>query len=150
MMIDQPFLRVPGRTLSVFIPGKPQPQGSMKAFRVANRIAVTHAKGGELGIWRSAITTNCRDLWGETPPLDEPVVVVLEFFLPRPKSAPRRVAVPAKKPDIDKLVRAVLDGLTDAQVIADDARVVTLSAHKFFADAKHPMGARIHVRTVGD
>jgi Holliday junction resolvase RusA-like endonuclease len=135
-------------TMTAFVPGLPRPQGSMRAFKVGNRVSITHAKGGELGVWRSACATAFRDVWGDTPPLDEPVVVVIDFFLPRPASAPKRVQMPARKPDIDKLVRAVLDSLTDAQVLTDDARVVTLSASKFFASPIRPLGARVQVRVV--
>jgi Holliday junction resolvase RusA-like endonuclease len=46
-------------------------------------------------------------------------------------SAPKFVAV---KPDVDKLIRAVLDALTDAGVFRDDSRVVQVSATKIYAD----------------
>jgi Holliday junction resolvase RusA-like endonuclease len=34
------------------------------------------------------------------------------------------------KPDLDKLIRAVLDALTDAKVISDDAHICTIHALK--------------------
>jgi len=50
--------------------------------------------------------------------------------------------VPATRPDIDKLSRAVLDALTGI-VFSDDAQVADLQAHKFFADAERPVGVRV-------
>jgi Holliday junction resolvase RusA-like endonuclease len=81
-------------------------------------------------------------------PFTEPVEVRLMFFLARPKghfgtgrnadkirnSAP---AVPGVKPDLDKLVRSVLDALTGT-VIRDDSQVVGLIASKLYDDQGHP------------
>jgi crossover junction endodeoxyribonuclease RusA len=58
-----------------------------------------------------------------------PVAVALAFRMPRPKSS--KPGQPAdKRPDLDKLVRAVLDALTSAGMYEDDARVVDLRASK--------------------
>ena len=61
---------------------------------------------------------------------DVPVRVDLVFLLPKPPSRPkRRRCWPTVKPDIDKLVRAVLDALTSV-VFTDDAQVVALRVDK--------------------
>jgi len=41
---------------------------------------------------------------------------------------------PSKPPDIDKLMRAVLDSLTDAMVWTDDSLVVSVLARKVWVD----------------
>lgn len=136
------------RALDVFVPGLPIPQGSTRAFAMpgGRGARIVHANGDKLGLWRTAVTVTCHGEWGGAEAIDGPAVVVVDFYLPRPKSTPKRVTAPAKKPDLDKLGRAILDALTDASVLTDDARVVTLTLAKFFASERWPMGARIHVR----
>ncbi len=59
-----------------------------------------------------------------------PVGIDLHFGLPKPKSAPKKRRVwPDKRPDLDKLTRAVLDALTYV-VYADDSQVVEIRATK--------------------
>ena len=113
-----------GRTVSFQVVGTPVPQGSTRAF-VVNGRAVTTSKTRNLVEWRRAIADGARQANGFADPLEGPLSVTVYFTLRRPKSAPRREVWPAKRPDLDKLVRAVLDGLSvDAQVIRDDAQVV--------------------------
>lgn len=65
--------------------------------------------------------------------LDGPLQMQLRFYLPKPKSAPkRRRTWPDKKPDLDKLIRAVGDALTGI-VYTDDARIVTITASKDYS-----------------
>jgi crossover junction endodeoxyribonuclease RusA len=49
--------------------------------------------------------------------------------MPRPKSLPKRVTHMTKKPDIDKLIRAVLDALKGV-AWCDDSQVVSVYASK--------------------
>jgi Holliday junction resolvase RusA-like endonuclease len=49
------------------------------------------------------------------------------------------------KPDIDKLTRAILDGLTDGGLLADDARVVELHITKRYPTPGDPTGVGIDV-----
>lgn len=64
-----------------------------------------------------------------------PVAVVLRFCVTQPASEPaerRGWPIAQNKNDIDKLTRAVLDGLTQAEVFRDDAQVVELQAKKAY------------------
>jgi crossover junction endodeoxyribonuclease RusA len=84
-----------------------------------------------------------------------PVAVHVKFVMPRPKhhyrtgrnahllrdSAPE---YPTGKPDLDKLCRALLDSLTAAGVVKDDAQVVWLDAIKVYATFETPC-ARVRV-----
>jgi crossover junction endodeoxyribonuclease RusA len=67
-----------------------------------------------------------------------PVAYRMAFTLAKPKSAKKKNAVPDKKPDISKLIRATEDALTDAGMWEDDARVVYMSAAKFYVGDSHP------------
>jgi Holliday junction resolvase RusA-like endonuclease len=138
-------LATPG-LLDVFIPGIPKPQGSMRAFKAGGHISVVHGNGGELGVWRTAVTTGVAAAWGDQPPLDEPVAILATFHLPRPKSIPKRRRWPDRLPDLDKLVRAVLDSMTGV-AIADDARVVSIIARKHYA-TERPAGLHLMLSPV--
>ena len=122
-----------------FIPGVPAPQGSKTAFVVGKRAIVTDANREKLKPWRGIVTAHA-DL-GVT--FDCPVSVELIFIMPKPKKP--RWSTPAVKPDVDKLVRAVFDGLTDAGLLADDARVVHLLATEMYTEPGEPVGVYVKV-----
>ena len=74
-----------------------------------------------------------------------PVSVELCFYLPRGKTVRR--ALPAVKPDLDKLVRAVLDALT-GYCYKDDGQAVGVLASKQYAVDEDP-GVHITLSKVG-
>lgn len=64
-----------------------------------------------------------------------PVQLHVDFYLARPKSVPaHRRPFHTKPPDLDKLVRAVCDSLTDAGIWEDDSQVIRLVAGKDYDD----------------
>jgi Holliday junction resolvase RusA-like endonuclease len=135
-------LRAP--TLTVEVDGLPVPQGSMVALPGGRHSNVVPSNRVVLGPWREKVSAavSARMRMVGAVMLDCPVVVDLEFWLPRPKGEPRR-PYPHVRPDIDKLVRAVLDSLSGTAIV-DDSRVVRLTAEKRYAAQK--CGARIEVR----
>ncbi len=44
-------------------------------------------------------------------PLEGPIGLALVFYLPRPKSAPKRITWPAVRPDLDNYSKAIIDAL---------------------------------------
>jgi crossover junction endodeoxyribonuclease RusA len=109
----------------------------MRAFlpKGTSRPVLTSTSGEGLKNWEQAIRTEAltaRMIAG-WPVLDEPVEVYLHFLLPRPKSKPKRVWAPTTKPDLDKLVRAALDALTNV-VWRDDSIVIQIFATKSYAE----------------
>lgn len=132
-------------TLAFFVAGTPVPQGSMRAF--GSRII----QSPEVKAWRGEVTAEAltaAEAAGWEEPLDAPCQVDLTFWLPRPKR-PRWRLFAATKPDLDKLVRAVFDALCprdpDLRVLAEDSRIVALTAIKHYADADHPAGVHIEL-----
>jgi Holliday junction resolvase RusA-like endonuclease len=116
------------RSLSFQVFGDPVPQGSKRAFVVKNRPVVVDDNKATLRSWRSAVIDAARaGINGDAPELG-PIRVTLMFFLRRPQRP--KAGVPIVKPDIDKLARAVLDGMMDAGVFRDDSQVTTLTARK--------------------
>ena len=84
--------------------------------------------GGKL--WRRQLESAGRALRGSIGyTFEGPVAVDATFVLARPASAQKRLW-PHVKPDLDKLTRMLLDALTSAQVIRDDALVCELNVRK--------------------
>jgi crossover junction endodeoxyribonuclease RusA len=135
--------------------GMPRPQGSMDAQRIrggprAGQLAVFHQNHTTLLPWRDSViyalrAAHCGD------PFTGPVGVLVVFTMKRPVSLPkRRHSYPAKKPDLDKLLRGVLDAATYAGVWRDDSQVVEATARKHYtadglADVLKTPGAFIRV-----
>jgi len=136
----------------VIVAGKPITQGSM---RMAGN-TVAHAKGRELHEWRDAITVAAlREAGHGWTPLDIPVAVDVCFTVQFPKrgvhadglaadvGTPR--VPPLRKPDVDKLLRAVQDGLSPREtrpgerfkLLVDDARIVDSTARKTYPCPHH-------------
>jgi crossover junction endodeoxyribonuclease RusA len=91
--------------------------------------------------WRDTVAWNVRDAMACAAlpgPLAGPLEVRATFVLPRPPSAPKSRWAPEKKPDLDKLLRALLDACTTAGAWIDDAQVVTVTASKVYATETLP------------
>jgi Holliday junction resolvase RusA-like endonuclease len=99
--------------------------------------------------WRDTIVRQMGGLSESGPPL-EAASVRLDFVMPRPKAlSPRRITpLATKRPDIDKLARAVLDALTTAALIADDSVIVELHCTKRIAEPGEESGCRILVSPI--
>ena len=116
--------------------GLPAPQGSksFKGMVIGKRgqqIPRLVESSKKLPKWRARVAKQAAMLWQGREPLDRAVVVSMTFTIPKPTSAPKtRRTWPDRKPDASKLARAVEDSLTDAGVLADDARIVDLIASK--------------------
>lgn len=128
--------------LHLHIPGEPKPQGSKKAYVRGRRAVLVEANPG-LKTWRTTITHHARHHAG-TYTGERPLHVTYRFILTRPKSVRRWL--PWVKPDLDKLIRAVNDGISDAGVWDDDSRVTTITARKEYETPDQPPGATITIR----
>jgi len=132
------------------VPGTPVPQGSKKAFRHRHTGRVVMVDDNEhLEAWRANVAAVASRTWAGRPALTGPVVAHLDFFMPRPAGhygtgrnagvlKPSAPLLPAVKPDLDKLVRAVFDSLSTAGVWKDDALCWGVSAYKRYADGRSP------------
>lgn len=117
--------------ITFWIDGIPASQGSKK--HVGRGIMIEANK--QLPAWRKAIEDKAREIHkGE--PIDQPVIVRADFFLPKPKRP--RWLVPATALDLDKLQRALGDGLEKGGVLKNDARIVTWIATKHYAKNGKP------------
>lgn len=123
----------------MFVPGVAAPQGSKR--HVGRGIMVESS--AKLKPWRESVRWSILEVWRGTP-LVGAVTVDLEFIMPRPASTPKRATPSAvKRPDIDKLCRAMLDAIGSAGVWGDDSQVTTLRAGKRIAEIGEAPGCRI-------
>ena len=141
--------------ISFFVVGTPKPQGSKRAFMRPNakHPTMVESAGEALKDWRASVRYTAA---AQGEKISGPVKVQLRFVMQRPKghygtgknslllkqSAPKQHD---KKPDIDKLARAVLDGLSGV-TFEDDSKVVWLEAWKKYADPNENTGCEIYVR----
>ena len=123
--------------MEIRVYGDPAPQGSKRVFNGR----VVEASGNKLKVWRKAIAAACQNLVSEEHSLLlGPVRVEVEFYLPRPVSVTiKKRALPIVPPDLDKLLRGLLDGIGQSEVIwGDDSQVVQIEAVKLYADDMEP------------
>lgn len=106
--------------------------------------------------WREAVRGETQRAMDGRAPMEGPVILAVTFTVPKPKSAPKtKVTWPEKKPDLDKLMRSVMDGLKAGGAYRDDAQVVEIVRQgKFYPDAEAPPvnghgGARSMLRLAG-
>jgi crossover junction endodeoxyribonuclease RusA len=123
--------------MRIEVAGIPAPQGSKRHVGGGRMVEQSRA----VGPWREAVRAETQRVSVDRYILDEDirdlaVRVAITFRLPRPKSTPARVLFPVKRPDIDKLARAVLDGLVAGGALADDSQVVDLLVSKRFATTR--------------
>lgn len=138
----------PRLALSAVVHGIPAPQGSKKAHaiyrgskkngtRVATGQIVVTEMSKKVAPWREAVrdavaaairSQTAHDMWAGV--LDEPVEVRITFTLPRPRSARR--PWPSVTPDLDKLVRSTLDGISMGGAWVDDKLAVRIVTEKVY------------------
>lgn len=121
--------------ISFDVLGVPMPQGSKRAFVANGRAMMKETGGNKHAQWRNAVADKAREARDEHGAIVGPVRAVVEFRFPMPKSRPKatRLLGTAPKltaPDIDKLLRAVFDGLQAGALIPDDSLVVSVVATK--------------------
>lgn len=145
--------------------GEPIPQGSMKPITIKGKgYTQLVSDNSALKPWRErirhvAMQTQASRSIGLWTPLRGPIVLAVEFYVPKPKRAPkRRRILPDTKPDLDKLVRAVCDALSAAGTYEDDARITDIFPRVRYAEPDpalaHPWelvvpGIRLAVWAVG-
>lgn len=135
--------------LTVVIRGhRPAPQGSKR--HVGNGRIVEQSK--RVKPWRALVDAAVRAAVTGAAPLDGPLSVEIAFTVRKPASAPKhRLTWPTTRDsgDLDKLLRSTFDALTTGGAIADDSRIVEVTARKMHPgeglDALEEPGAVIRV-----
>ena len=114
--------------ISFTVYGEPTPKGRPKFARMNNFVRAYTPKNtivAERGFLEQALAHK------PPKPLEGALVVSLRFYKAKPKSYPKRIVHWAKKPDIDNIIKLVLDALNKI-FWNDDAQIVELHARKDF------------------
>jgi crossover junction endodeoxyribonuclease RusA len=125
--------------LSFFCAGIPKAQPRVKAFVRGGHAGVYTPDSAE--IWKQEVR---RQAVANAPEslVSGVVRIQLDFFLPRPKAHLTKHGTPkpkspvwhCKKPDLDNLIKAVTDAITDTQRIwLDDSQICEITATKTYA-----------------
>jgi Holliday junction resolvase RusA-like endonuclease len=117
------------------IDGIPAPQGSKIPGLRKNGSIFMREASARLMPWREHVIETMRAQMPEDwVPETKPAMARVKFWLPRPKNRPKTIDVlPTVKPDVDKLVRAILDCTKIAGVVVDDASFWDVHESKRYA-----------------
>lgn len=126
------------RAIAVFVPGKPVPQPRHRVA-VRGRYATAYIpRDHPVHKWKRHVeawaverlkTWEIDEAWDMAGAFN----VNATFFLPRPKS--NKTPYPKGKPDLDNLLKGVMDALTGV-LWSDDSQVVWLASKKAWADER--------------
>lgn len=131
--------------------GTPAPQGSKTRTQWGMR-----EDNPKTRPWRQEVAHIARAAMNGGRPLTGPLNLSVDFVMPRPKSHYRtgrhagelKPGAPVfcdKRPDTDKLLRAICDACTAGGVWLEDSQVATIHARKVYATDYHSPGARVVV-----
>jgi crossover junction endodeoxyribonuclease RusA len=125
-------------TLEFRVIGVAQQMGSKRAFvpKGWTRPIITDSNRN-LKSWQTLVAEGASYALQALPSAERQVLtdgvrLTVAFYLPRPKSLPRRILAHTKAPDLDKLVRSTADAIARI-VFQDDAQIVDLLAIKRYA-----------------
>lgn len=114
----------------------PKPKGRPRVTRSGHAFTPKATREYE-----QLIVSEWEKQWGGIEPTRNPIVVRVMFYMPIPKATSNKdrermvagLEVPAKKPDIDNLLKAVLDAL-NGKAYHDDNQIVGISAEKRYSN----------------
>jgi Holliday junction resolvase RusA-like endonuclease len=117
--------------LELTIPGKPIAKKRPRFFRRGNFVGTYNDQQTEEGRWQLMAQSQIK----ETVPTGTPIALVCMFYMPIPKSTPKknRTTDHTKKPDLDNLVKYVKDCLNGV-LWHDDSQVSHLTATKRYSE----------------
>jgi len=137
-------------TLRFTVFGVAQQMGSKRAFTPKgwSRPIITDSNRN-LKSWQQLVAEGATRAIEQLAPAERALLLdgvrlTLAFYLPRPKSLPRRATAHTKAPDLDKFVRGIQDALTRV-AFRDDSQVCDLVAMKRYAAEGQPPRVEICV-----
>jgi Holliday junction resolvase RusA-like endonuclease len=137
--------------MTFFVAGTPKATPRVKACRFGNASRVYTPKTAD--DWKYCVQQAAlKEIERKGDFRDVSVKLTMTFFLARPKShfgkkgmkstAPEFVT---SKPDIDNLIKAIMDALTNARMWHDDAQVSSIECEKRYMSDLDTQGCRISI-----
>lgn len=142
-----------GDVVAFVVDGAPAPQGSKTVASTKAGGSFVRDDNRALGPWRNAVAARAREAMAGRAPLAGPLELDVAFVFARPKAHYRtgkragelKASAPIycdKRPDLDKLVRAVGDAITGI-VVVDDALIVEMRARKAYGSPSAHIAVRV-------
>ena len=116
------------RTVEFVIPGRWTPERKRHVRRGNFQRRVDTSQAAD---FKAKVALFAAQASGSDQPFDEPLRAEIAWVAMKPRSYRKHEGVPWRKPDLDNLCKAVLDGLTGI-VFRDDAQIVELALRKEF------------------
>lgn len=140
------------------VKGFPVTQGNKLPAHIFNsrgncRVWLREKGDAELTQWRSLVKTAAERAMKGRARFEGPLLLLAAFYFPRPKShTAKQRAIPfvhgGGRYDVEKLVRAINDAMTEAAVWGDDAQVSVMLAEKRYAEQDESVGVIINVQAL--
>jgi Holliday junction resolvase RusA-like endonuclease len=138
-----------GEVVAFVVDGEPAPQGSKTRLATGGMREDNPATAP----WRNAVATRAREAMAGRPPLAGPLELDVAFMFARPKGhyrtgrhagqlKPNAPIYCDKRPDLDKLLRAVGDAIAGI-VAVDDAAIVEVRARKAYGSPSAHIAVRV-------
>ncbi len=138
------------------VQGEPKPQPRPRAFARnmgGGKFAARVYDAGTAEHWKSCVALAAKPHLPPTP-LEEPLFVQVDFRMPRPKGhfnskgelRPAAPRYPAGRNDIDNMLKAIFDALTQIGMWRDDGQIVSVQSSKSYAIGSP--GAKIQIVTL--
>lgn len=125
--------------------GIPRPKGSTRAFVVGRRAVITEANT-HTRAWVQTMRDAARAVVGDTLPFPTgtAVAVAATFLMRRPQRLARHTTAHLTTPDVDKLLRALLDAMTGV-IWTDDKQVTSVTGGKRYTQADEQPGVIVDI-----
>lgn len=141
--------------METFIYGHPKAQPRPRAFSRGGKARMYNPPSAD--IWKAQVAEGLLEYAHRDD--RDPFLLVLTFYMPRPKShygtgrnkgkikdnAPDQHT---QKPDIDNLTKAVMDAITVLNVWRDDSQVVSVRATKLWSDIPEQAGVNLTIKGI--
>ena len=119
--------------INMTVPGEPKP------WQVWVRMSAPTPGYLEFKAYQATIQAKCLEVWGNKELIETAVEIHMEFIRSYPNNLPKKEAsrkrrlkeALVRKPDLDNMVKAAIDGVKGI-IIKDDTVVVRLTAEKRF------------------
>ncbi|AYR01444.1 RusA-like Holliday junction resolvase [Mycobacterium phage Sauce] len=145
--------------IDFFVPGLAAPQGSKNSYTIRNKagkvvgVNTVEQNSKTLRPWRADVKVFAQKAMQERGQqiCDDAIYLHCDFVMKRPSGTPktRRTPPAVRKPDLDKLIRAIGDALKGT-VYTEDSRIVEIRATKRIAEIGETPGVFIHVGVKDD
>lgn len=116
----------PNKAFEIYVPGEPIAKARPRITRIGTTYTPPKTVQHERKIKEEWFNSYGRDFI----PSDKAIAITVRFFLKKPERLPKEFPeTPQKRPDIDNLVKTVLDALNGV-AYQDDKQIVKINAFK--------------------